>query len=282
MTCIGLISDTHLPDRWDELPPSVFDVLDGVNLILHAGDVGTLQVLDDLSAIAPVVAVHGNDELDPPTVEALPYFQLIPVSGQRIYLSHAHYPDRAAELASRQIDDWQRILQRRVELGRAHGADIVVFGHTHIPMAVEMNGMWLINPGAIASGTHLLRQTLQSVARLWPDERRVAFFDLNAPAQPFQPPVDLSAGFEAAHVQTSEPLVDEALFAPLYDCLKSLTQPEREQVLDILRPQLLPCWKGQQAQLDVAAALQAIIADPHIPNSVRQAIESRPALAAYL
>jgi hypothetical protein len=59
---IGLISDTHMPARCADLPAAVFDVLRSVDVVLHAGDVGELWVLDQLSAIAPVIAVHGNDE----------------------------------------------------------------------------------------------------------------------------------------------------------------------------------------------------------------------------
>ena len=56
---VGLVSDTHMPERCAELPPSLFDVLAGVDLLLHAGDVGELWVLERLSAIAPVV--YGRD-----------------------------------------------------------------------------------------------------------------------------------------------------------------------------------------------------------------------------
>jgi putative phosphoesterase len=59
---IGIISDTHMPERCAALPPALFETLRGVDLLLHAGDVGELWVLDRLSALAPVVAVHGNDE----------------------------------------------------------------------------------------------------------------------------------------------------------------------------------------------------------------------------
>src|SRR5438094_1902815 len=79
---IGLLSDTHLPDRLEALPPALFDVFAGVHLILHAGDVGELRVLDELSALAPVVAVHGNDD----TAEAqreLPYPHAVAVAGWR-------------------------------------------------------------------------------------------------------------------------------------------------------------------------------------------------------
>ena len=64
MMRIGLISDTHMPERWPRLPSCIFSLFDGVDLILHAGDVGELWVLDELSLIAPVIAVHGNDDTE--------------------------------------------------------------------------------------------------------------------------------------------------------------------------------------------------------------------------
>ncbi|HEV3311986.1 MAG TPA: metallophosphoesterase family protein, partial [Chloroflexota bacterium] len=59
-----MISDTHVPDRCRELPGPLGDIFKGLDLIVHAGDVGDLRVLRDLEAYAPVVAVQGNDEPD--------------------------------------------------------------------------------------------------------------------------------------------------------------------------------------------------------------------------
>lgn len=116
VACIGLLSDTHLPERLAALPPALFAVLRGVDLVLHAGDVGELGVLDCLSAIAPVVAVHGNDESANARRE-LPYQQIVTLAGQRLVLTHAHYPDRAEELASRRDDSWAPKLARRAAFG---------------------------------------------------------------------------------------------------------------------------------------------------------------------
>ena len=62
VTTIGLISDTHMPQRWPSMPTAVSQIFADVSMILHAGDVGELWVLDELSEIAPVIAVHGNDD----------------------------------------------------------------------------------------------------------------------------------------------------------------------------------------------------------------------------
>ena len=129
---VGLISDTHMPERCAALPPSLFEVLRGVDLLLHAGDMGELWVLERLSAIAPLVAVHGNDDT-PDATRELPYQQLVAVGGVRILLWHSHYRDQAQEMASRRTDDWYVRLARWAERGRWAGARIVVFGHAHIP-----------------------------------------------------------------------------------------------------------------------------------------------------
>jgi putative phosphoesterase len=205
---IGLVSDTHMPQRLPALPTTLFTVLAGVDLLLHAGDVGELWVLDELSWIAPVIAVHGNDDTADAQRE-LPYQQVIVVAGQRILLTHAHYPDRAEELASRVDDAWEPKLARRAAMARSAGAQIAVFGHTHIPMAVEYDGVLLINPGAFGPPNLTTRQRIQSVAILNMREGfppSVRHIDLATPDRPFEPRLDLAAGFRLAHDRYAEPL----------------------------------------------------------------------------
>ena len=84
---------------------------------LHAGDVGLLSTLDRLSVAAPVVAVHGNDERYDEAPRELPYQQVVAVAGQRIVLTHAHYPDLHEEMASRREDRWAPKLARRAAFG---------------------------------------------------------------------------------------------------------------------------------------------------------------------
>ena len=119
VACVGLVSDTHMPERCAAFPASTFEVLRGVDIILHAGDVGELWVLDHLSAIAPVVAVHGNDDTRAAQRE-LPYQQLVSIAEQRVLLWHSHYPDPAEDRARRGAP-WHAILSRLAARGRGKG-----------------------------------------------------------------------------------------------------------------------------------------------------------------
>lgn len=209
--CLGLVSDTHLPERLDALPSPLFDALAGVDLVLHAGDVGELRVLDELSAIAPVIAVHGNDD----TAEArreLPYQQVVSVAGTRLLLTHAHYPDRTEELASRANDAWEPKLARRAAMGRSAGAKVVVFGHTHVPMNHWFENVLLVNPGALAPPNNATRQTVRTVALLFVRDDGavcVTHVDLARPDEAFLPRLDLTRGFAATHARFTAPLIPQ-------------------------------------------------------------------------
>ncbi|MEK6698468.1 MAG: metallophosphoesterase family protein, partial [Nitrospirota bacterium] len=82
---VGVLSDTHIPVTVKSLPPAIFDIFKDVDLILHAGDVVELSVLDELRAIAPVEAVAGN--MDPlETQQALPAKKIIQIGKYRVGL----------------------------------------------------------------------------------------------------------------------------------------------------------------------------------------------------
>lgn len=136
---VGLISDTHGLVR-----PGVFAALEGVDLILHAGDVGE-GVLEELGAIGPVHAVRGNT--DPPGSPGLEEAVELELEGTRIHVSHGH------ELGSPTPE----------KLLAAYSADVIVYGHTHKQLVVKADGRWVINPGAAGAQRFKLRP---SVARL--------------------------------------------------------------------------------------------------------------------
>ena len=122
---IGLISDTHGLVR-----PGLFEALDGVELILHAGDVGPDEVLDALEAIAPIRAVYGNTD-ETGRARLSPAID-ISVDGVRVHVSHGH------EVGS---PTPERLVAR-------YDADVVVYGHTHRQLITRLGSQLIVNPGA--------------------------------------------------------------------------------------------------------------------------------------
>jgi putative phosphoesterase len=260
---IGLISDTHMPERCAVLPPAIFSSLDGVDLLLHAGDVGELEVLDRLGVIAPVVAVHGNDD----TAEAqreLPYQQLVVVAGQRILLWHSHFSDQEEERSSRS-NDFTPGLDRLVARAVATGASIVVFGHWHLPVVVRREGILLVNPGAIASPNPVTRQSCRTVALLFLDRHGTPFVshvDLARPGQPYAPQIDWAGGF-SANLETFSPSILPPVLRPHFAWL---VPQERAgafwaAVLRVARR----CWAGELPLISAADLLGEMDGQPEIP-----------------
>ena len=130
---IGLISDTHIPDRAKEIPQKVFDAFEGVDLILHAGDLTSLKVIEELERIAPVIAIRGN--MDRVNGIDLPNAQVIEAEGLKIGIVHGEVYPRA---------DTQQL----VYIAKQLDADILVSGHSHQPKIEQTDGVLLINPGS--------------------------------------------------------------------------------------------------------------------------------------
>jgi len=130
---VVVLADTHAPRRWRSCPPRVAAQLRGADLVLHAGDVCTADVLDELAAYAPVHAVRGNN--DGPDVAAwgAPDTLELELGGVRVAMVHdsGPAPGRAARL-------------RR----RFPAAALVVFGHSHIPVDQATDGQRIFNPGS--------------------------------------------------------------------------------------------------------------------------------------
>jgi uncharacterized protein len=130
---LALISDTHMPKGTRRLPDECVARLEAASLIIHAGDLVELQVLEQLESYGPTVAVYGN--VDSPEARAqLPETAEIETGGATIAVIHD------AGLA-----------RGRVERMRARfpDADAVVFGHSHIPIHEQApDGFQLFNPGS--------------------------------------------------------------------------------------------------------------------------------------
>jgi len=86
---IGLITDTHIPVAAEELPPEVAEAFEGVDLILHAGDIYRTSVLDDLEHIAPVLAASGDDDpIDTLRDERVKLKHVLEIEGRTLWLVH--------------------------------------------------------------------------------------------------------------------------------------------------------------------------------------------------
>ena len=130
---IGLISDTHIPDRARIIPQNVIDAFSDVDLILHAGDLTSLDVVEELEKIAPVMAVQGN--MDRVNGINLPKAKTLEVEGVKIGIVHGEVYPRA---------DTQQL----VYLAKQLDVDILVSGHSHQPKIEKTDGVLLINPGS--------------------------------------------------------------------------------------------------------------------------------------
>ena len=130
---IGLISDTHIPDRAKEIPENVYSAFKNGDLILHAGDLTSLNVIEKLENIAPVIAIQGN--MDRVNGINLPTAKVLEAEGLRIGIVHGEVYPRA---------DTQQLLY----LARELNVDILVSGHSHQPKIEQTEGILLLNPGS--------------------------------------------------------------------------------------------------------------------------------------
>jgi putative phosphoesterase len=125
---LGIISDTH-----GTVPAAVHDALAGVNHILHAGDVGPVDTITELEAIAPVTAVRGNTDF----AIDLPETRLVEFGGNKFLIHH--------------IVDFPVPSQTVRALLAEEQPQIVIFGHTHMPCNERLDGVLYLNPGSPAT-----------------------------------------------------------------------------------------------------------------------------------
>ncbi len=130
---VGLISDTHIPARAKAIPNKVFKIFQDTCLIIHAGDLTRLSVIEELEQMAPVVAVHGNmDTRD--IKEKLPVTNSVDVYDWKIGMTHS-------------LNFFFRTRRFR-DIAEKRGFHVFVSGHIHRPSLKYKDGMLLINPGS--------------------------------------------------------------------------------------------------------------------------------------
>lgn len=127
------LSDTHAPRRWRGCPPKVAEYLRDADLILHAGDVCTANVLDELSAYAPVRAVLGNNDGSDVAAWGAPVEARFELDGLPVAMVHD------AGAAAGRVARMRR---------RFPDARLVIFGHSHIPLDESGDGVRIFNPGS--------------------------------------------------------------------------------------------------------------------------------------
>jgi putative phosphoesterase len=120
--CIGVISDTH-----GLLRPQVYQIFEGVDLIVHAGDIGKPEILSELRSIAPVIPVRGNNDTGS-WARAIPERDTIQLNGLQVFVLHN---------------------LKELELNPSSaGFDVVISGHSHKPSIDRREGVLFLNPGS--------------------------------------------------------------------------------------------------------------------------------------
>lgn len=164
---VALIADTHMPRHGDRLPDVCVALMASCDLVVHAGDHSTMAAHHALQMIGPpVVAVHGNVE-EPTLVAVLPATAEVEVAGVRVGVIHDAGPERGrpARMAA-----------------RFPGVDVVVFGHSHIPLDQDApEGPRLVNPG---SPTDRRRQPHHTMAVMTVASGRVMAVDFHVVDDP--------------------------------------------------------------------------------------------------
>ena len=117
---VGVVSDTH-----GLLRPQVIDAFSGVDMILHAGDIGDPEVLESLTAVAPVFAVRGNNDREEWALD-IPETRIVPIGDIRVYMIH-------------DVKEMEKTPLR---------CQAVVAGHSHRPLIEKREGILFLNPGS--------------------------------------------------------------------------------------------------------------------------------------
>lgn len=141
VTEIGVVSDTHIPTRGRRLPPQIFNLFEGVQLILHAGDLVDEKVLDELRALAPLEAVAGN--MDPVHLQSrLGRLKVVEVGSVKLGLLHGD------------VGGARFNYEQALGLFRPANLQVVVFGHLHRTVVEKRGDVLFFNPGSLVDPRH--------------------------------------------------------------------------------------------------------------------------------
>jgi len=159
---IGVLGDTH-----GYFHPEIPQVFQGVERIIHTGDMGSRAVYEKLCGIAPVILVKGNHEPEL-TSFALPDPSIIQLRGRKIFLTH-----RLLTM------DWNQFKDgfSRLNALPFSGIDLVIFGHTHFPVWEQVRGIYFLNPGYAGSDLSEAKPTV-ALLELSPEQIQAEIIEL--------------------------------------------------------------------------------------------------------
>jgi len=141
---IGLISDTHIPEIAQAIPPRVKEIFKGVDLILHAGDIFVDSVFEELATIAPVLAARGDDDYQIRD-KRMDEVQNLTLEGLNVYVIHS------SQYFARDL------IEHPEKHNLEKAPDVVVFGHTHRDVVQKVGRSLLVNPGSATFPYYQLR-----------------------------------------------------------------------------------------------------------------------------
>ncbi len=142
---IGVIADTHIPSNCESIPDKIKECFSGVDMIIHAGDLTELYVLDELAKITPKIeAVYGN--MDSHQAHGkLPQKKIIKIGKFKIGLSHGSGSPR--DLNERMASEFKNV-------------DVIIFGHSHKPVNETRKGVLFFNPGSATDTVFAKEKTI--------------------------------------------------------------------------------------------------------------------------
>ena len=182
---VGVISDTHNPSVGAEPPPEVAIAFQGVDVIIHAGDIYVPSCLDWLEAIAPVYAVEmwgdAHFKEDPRVVDKT---RVLHLEGHAIGLTHdLMVPGMAQEIT--EYSPLSKYFPPEANFSKAletvfdAAVDIVIFGHTHYAIVEEFQGILMVNPGSPSLPKQLRRLGQVALLELGPDHKNAEILELS-------------------------------------------------------------------------------------------------------
>lgn len=137
---VGLLSDTHIPEVAEILPPEIMDAFRGVDLILHAGDIYVPSVLDTLECIAPVLAAMGDDDRGDVLMDRrVKGRHILELEGLTLLLIHERVHSPWAPWWLGNVSP---------EHDKHDSPDVFVFGHEHRTVVEHTDGTLFVNPGS--------------------------------------------------------------------------------------------------------------------------------------